>query len=73
VAVFTTIAVSYVRGHSPASTGYAARVTDGYANGFGWAAVVMAVGVAVIAIAVEKVQAPPSVVTLPDSPEVARG
>jgi predicted MFS family arabinose efflux permease len=66
VAVFTTIAISYVRGRSPASAGYAARVTDGYANGFAWAAVVMAVGVVVIAIAAEKVQAPPSVVILPD-------
>ncbi len=58
IAVFTTIAVSFVHGYSPSAPDYPARVTDGYTNGFGWAAVVMAVGVAVIAIAVQKVKAP---------------
>jgi EmrB/QacA subfamily drug resistance transporter len=59
IAVFTTIAVSYVRGRSPQSPDYARHVTDGYAAGFGWAAVVLAIGIVVIALAVEKVTTPP--------------
>ena len=34
-------------------------MTKGYTAGFGWAAVVMAIGVVVIAIAVEKFKVPP--------------
>ena len=59
VAVFATIALSYVHGTSPASPDYAKKITDGYTAGFGWAAIVMAIGVGVIAVAVEKqVKAP---------------
>ena len=71
VAVFATIALSYVHGTSPASPDYAAKITDGYTAGFGWAAVVMAIGVAVIAVAVEKqVKAPadPAAATPPGDP-----
>ncbi len=56
IAVFTTIAVSHIGGRTPASPDYAQRVTDGYTAGFGWAAIVMAVGVAVIALAVQNVK-----------------
>jgi hypothetical protein len=55
IAVFTTIAVSYVHGLTFRSPGYPVKATDGYTSGFAWAAVVMAVGVVVIAFAVEKV------------------
>jgi MFS family permease len=65
IAVFTTIAVSAVRGLHFGSARYAVKATDGYTNGFAWAAVVMAVGVLVIAIAVEKV------VKAPEPEEVA--
>jgi EmrB/QacA subfamily drug resistance transporter len=55
IAVFTTIAVSYVHGLTFSSPTYAVKVTEGYTSGFAWAAVVMAIGVVVIAFAVEKV------------------
>ncbi len=58
IAVFTTIALSYVHS-SPASPAHAVQVTNGYTAGFGWAAVVMAVGVVVIALAVEKFKVAP--------------
>jgi EmrB/QacA subfamily drug resistance transporter len=64
IAVFTTIAISYVRNSSPAAADYRQRITDGYTAGFGWAAVVLAVGVAVIAVAVQKVNADPEVVAV---------
>jgi hypothetical protein len=75
IAVFTTIAVSFVHGHSPAAADFPARVTNGYTNGFGWAAVVMAVGVAVIALAVQKVKAPddPVAASLPSTEPAAVG
>ena len=74
IAVFTTIAVSYVSGRTPQSPDYLTRITDGYAAGFFWAAIVMAIGVVVIAIAVEKVVTAPTdpAATLPpvgDEPE----
>jgi predicted MFS family arabinose efflux permease len=59
IAVFTTIAVSYVRDVAPSTLAYSVKVTEGYTAAFGWAAVVMAVGVVVIAFAVEKVVSPP--------------
>ena len=55
IAVFTTIAVSAVHGLTFASPTYAEKATDGYTNGFVWASIVMAIGVLVIALAVEKV------------------
>ena len=55
IAVFTTIAVSYVHGLTFSSPTYAVKVTEGYSSGFAWAAIVMAIGVVVIAFAVEKV------------------
>ncbi|HEX4017571.1 MAG TPA: MFS transporter [Frankiaceae bacterium] len=55
IAVFTTIAVSYVHGVSFSDPTYPVKVTDGYTSGFAWAAIVMAIGVVVIAFAVEKV------------------
>jgi predicted MFS family arabinose efflux permease len=55
IAVFTTIAISYVHGLTFTSPTYGVKVTEGYTSGFAWAAVVMAVGVVVIAFAVEKV------------------
>ena len=36
------------------------KATDGYTSGFAWAAIVMAVGVVVIAFAVEKVVRAPA-------------
>jgi EmrB/QacA subfamily drug resistance transporter len=60
IAVFTTIAVSYVHGLSFGSPSYAVKATDGYTSGFAWAAIVMAIGVVVIAFAVEKVVKPPA-------------
>ena len=62
IAVFATIAISYVHGYSPTSPDYRGRITDGYTAGFGWAAIVLAIGVAVIAVAVQKVNADPEVV-----------
>jgi EmrB/QacA subfamily drug resistance transporter len=62
IAVFTTIAISYVHGHSRVESDYRQRITDGYTAGFGWAAVVLAIGVVVIAFAVQKVNADPEVV-----------
>ncbi len=56
IAVFTSIAVSYFKGASPASPGFAEKVTHGYTQGFLWAGLVMAVGVVVIAFAVQKVR-----------------
>ncbi len=38
IAVFTTIAVSYVHGLSFTGPGYPAKATDGYTSGFAWAA-----------------------------------
>jgi hypothetical protein len=64
IAVFTTIALSYVHGHSPLESDYRERITNGYTAGFGWAAVVLAVGVAVIAVAVHKVNADPKAVAV---------
>jgi EmrB/QacA subfamily drug resistance transporter len=55
IAVFTTIAVSYVHGLTLRSPTYPVKVTEGYTSGFAWAAIVMAIGVLVIAFAVEKV------------------
>jgi EmrB/QacA subfamily drug resistance transporter len=69
IAVFTTIAISYVHGHSPAESDFRSRVTDGYTAGFGWAAVVMAIGVLVIAFAVQKVNTNPDVVAAAAAPE----
>ncbi len=60
IAVFTTIAVSYVHGLTFSSPSYPVKVTEGYTSGFAWAAVVMAFGVVVIAFAVEKVVSPPT-------------
>ena len=60
IAVFTTIAVSYVRGLTFSSPTYPVKVTEGYTSGFAWAAVVMAIGVVVIAFAVEKVVRAPA-------------
>jgi EmrB/QacA subfamily drug resistance transporter len=60
IAVFTTIAVSYVHGLSFTSPKYPVKATDGYTSGFAWAAIVMAVGVVVIAFAVEKVVRAPA-------------
>jgi EmrB/QacA subfamily drug resistance transporter len=65
IAVFTTIAVSAVHGLSFGSPSYPAKATDGYTNGFVWASIVMAIGVAVIAVAVEKV------VRAPQAEEIA--
>ena len=59
IAVFTTIAVSYLDGQTLGEPGYAVKVTQGYTAGFAWAAGVMAVGVIVIAFAVEKFVSPP--------------
>jgi EmrB/QacA subfamily drug resistance transporter len=69
VAVFTTIAISYIHGHSPAEPDFRARITDGYTAGFGWAAIVMAIGVVVIAFAVQKVNTNPAVVATAAAPE----
>ncbi len=65
IAVFTTIAVSALHGLHFGSPGYGVKATDGYTNGFAWAAIVMAVGVLVIAVAVERF------VRAPDAQEIA--
>jgi MFS family permease len=73
IAVFTTIAVSYVHGLTFGSPTYAVKVTQGYTSGFAWAAIVMAIGVVVIAFAVEKVvQAPEPQDVLPEAAPAAR-
>jgi EmrB/QacA subfamily drug resistance transporter len=62
IAVFTTIAISFTNGHSPTGADFPQRITDGYTTAFGWAAIVMAIGVVVIAFAVQKVKTNPDAV-----------
>ncbi|MCW2548138.1 MAG: putative transrane efflux protein [Mycobacterium sp.] len=68
IAVFATIAISHLHGSSPASSDYRVRITDGYTSGFGWASGVLAVGVLVIAFAVEKVNTKPEVIAAAAAP-----
>jgi predicted MFS family arabinose efflux permease len=70
IAVFTTIAVSYVGDQPRGSAGYGVAITNGYATAFGWAAAVMAAGLVVIALAVEKVKPAPAAAVLPAAPDV---